>query len=141
MSQSHKSAPTANCHPDEERFDRGVKRLNEITGGEGKRVVDVLSRTSPDFARYVIEYPYGDVFWRKGLTDQQRELATIAALTAMGFAEPELKVHIHGALNVGVSEQEVIETMILMSVYAGFPAAIHGFRTAQEVFNERADAE
>ena len=122
-----------------ERYERGLKRLNEITRGEGQAVLDALSRISPDFARYVIEYPYGDVFDRGVLTDQRRQLATIAALTVMGFAKPELKVYIHGALNVGVSEEEVVETMILMSVYAGFPAAIHGLRAAQEVFDERAE--
>jgi len=125
----------------EGRYERGLERLDEITCGEGQKVVDALSRTSPDFARYVIEYPYGDVFCREGLTDQQRELATVAALTAMGTAEPELRVHIHGALNVGVTEKEIVETMIVMSVYAGFPAAIHGLRVAEEVFEAREGSE
>ena len=124
-----------------DRFDRGLQRLNEITKGQGQAVVDSLSRTSPDLARYIIEYPYGDVFCRDGLSDQQRQIATIAALAAIGYTNPELKVHIHGALNVGLTEEEVIETMILMSVYAGFPATIHGLRAAQEVFDERASAQ
>ncbi len=127
------------CQPGE-RFDRGLQRLNEITQGQGQAVVDSLSRTSPDLARYIIEYPYGDVFCRDGLSDQQRQIATIAALAAIGYTNPELKVHIHGALNVGLTEEEVVEIMILMSVYAGFPATIHGLRAAQEVFDERASA-
>ena len=64
----------------------------------------------------------------RGLTDRQRQLAIVAALAALGYTQPELKVHIHGALNVGITEQEVVETMILMSVYAGFPASLHGLR-------------
>lgn len=124
-----------------DRFERGLQRLDEITKGQGQAVVDSLSRTSPDLARYIIEYPYGDVFCRDGLSDQQRQIATIAALAAIGYANPELKVHIHGALNVGLTEEEVIETMILMSVYAGFPATIHGLRAAQEVFDERASVQ
>ena len=130
------------------RYDRGMARLNEITKGQGQAVLDALSPTSPDLARYIIEYPYGDVYCRSGLTDQQRQLAIISALAsgcssprrvpiALGYAAPELRVHINGALNVGVSEEEIIETMILMSVYAGFPASIHGLRAAQDVFAER----
>ena len=125
------------CRVEEARYERGLMRLDDITQGKGKAVVDALSKTSPDMARYVVEYPYGDVFCRKGLNDRQRELATIAALAALGYAEPELRVHIHGALNVGVTREEVVETMILMSVYAGFPAAIHGIRAAEAVFEER----
>ena len=125
------------CDMADGRYERGLTRLDEITQGQGQAVVDWLSRTSPDLARYVIEYPYGDVFCRSGLSDRQRQLAIVAALAALGYAQPELQVHIHGALNVGVTRQEVVETMILMSVYAGFPASIHGIRAAETVFAER----
>ena len=145
MNQSSSAAELAvdagERQSDDDRYERGLRRLDEITRGEGQAVLDALSRISPDFARYVIEYPYGDVFSRRTLSDEQRQLATIAMLVALGFAQPELKVHINGALNVGVSEEEVVETMILASVYAGFPASIHGLRAAQEVFDERAAAE
>lgn len=123
------------------RFERGLIRLDEITQGQGRAVLEALSRTSPDLARYVVEYPYGDVACRPGLTDQQRQLAIISALAAIGFAQPELRVHMHGALNVGVSEEEIIEAMILISVYAGFPASLHGLRAAEAVFAERAASE
>lgn len=126
------------CAMTDSRYERGLTRLDEITQGQGRAVVDALSRTSPDLARYVVEFPYGDVFCRPGLTDQQRQLATVSALAALGFAAPELRVHIHGALNVGVTETEIVETMILLSVYAGFPAALHGIRAAREVFDDRA---
>ena len=127
------------CAIADDRYDRGLARLDTITQGQGRAVVEALSRTSPDLARYVVEYPYGDVFCRPGLSDRQRQLATVSALAALGFAAPELKVHIHGALNVGVTETEIVETMILLSVYAGFPAALHGIRAAQEVFDDRSE--
>lgn len=125
------------CDMADGRYERGLERLDEITQGAGQSVVDRLSQTSPDIARYVIEYPYGDIFCRPGLSDQQRQLAIISALAALGYAQPELQVHIHGALNVGVSREEVIEAMILISVYAGFPASLHGIRAAEAVFAER----
>lgn len=131
------TAPEGRCDMTEDRFERGLARLDQITRGAGQAVVDRLSQTSPDLARYVVEYPYGDVFCRSGLSDQERQLATLGALAALGYARPELQVHIHGALNVGVTREQVIETMILMSVYAGFPASIHGIRAAEAVFAAR----
>ena len=136
-SGAHAEAAQEMCDMSDSRYDRGLERVNEITRGQGQAVIDSLSETAPDLARYIIEFPYGDIFCRPGLTDQQRQLAIISALAALGYAAPELRVHIHGALNVGVTEQEVVETMILMSVYAGFPASLHGLRAAQEVFEER----
>ncbi len=66
-----------------------------------------------------------------------REIATVAALTAHGHGSPQLRVHIHGALNVGCSRQEIVEIMIQMAVYAGFPAALNGLFAAKEVFGLR----
>jgi len=77
------------------------------------------------------------VYSRPGLDLKSREISTVAALTAMGTALPQLKVHVHGALNVGCSPQEIIEVMIQMAVYAGFPAALNGIFVAKEVFDER----
>lgn len=134
---AHAAEAQRTCEMNDSRYDRGLARINEITRGQGQAVLDSLSQTAPDLARYIIEYPYGDVFCRPGLSDRQRQLATVSALAALGYAAPELRVHIHGALNVGVTEEEIVETMILMSVYAGFPAALHGLRAAQEVFEER----
>ena len=66
------------------------------------------------------------------------EIAVVAALTALGNATPQLKVHIEGALNVGVSQEEIVEVIMQMAVYAGFPAALNGLFAAKEVFAERA---
>jgi 4-carboxymuconolactone decarboxylase len=117
-----------------ERYQRGLARLNEIDGNQGQQVVDRLSAISPDFARMLVEFPFGDVYSRPGLDLKTREIATVAALTAMGNAAPQLKVHIHAALNVGCTREEIIETIIQMAVYAGFPAALNGLFAAEEVF-------
>jgi len=120
-----------------ERYNIGWKKLEEIDGEQGERVIEALRDIAPDFADLVIEFPFGDVYSRPGLDLKSREVATVAALTALGTARPQLKVHVHGALNVGCTRQEVIEIMIQMAVYAGFPAALNGLFAAKEVFDER----
>jgi 4-carboxymuconolactone decarboxylase len=127
--------PTANA-----RYDRGWEKLCEIDGMAGQRVIDSLADIAPDFARYLIEFPFGDIYSRPQLSLKSREIGVVAALTAMGNATPQLKVHIHGALNVGCSRDEVVEIIMQMAVYAGFPAALNGLFAAKEVFAER-DAE
>lgn len=120
-----------------DRYLTGWKMLAEIDGEQGEKVVEALKDISPDFADLLIEFPFGDVYSRPGLDLKSREIATVAALTAMGTAAPQLKVHIHGALNVGCSRREIIEIMIQMAVYAGFPAALNGLFAAKEVFDQR----
>jgi 4-carboxymuconolactone decarboxylase len=124
----------------EDRYQRGWEKLKAIDGEAGERVIASLEDIAPDFARYVIEFPFGDIYSRPGLDLKSREIAVIAALTTLGNAAPQLKVHIHGALNVGCTRAEVIEVIIQMAVYAGFPAALNGLFAAKEVFKERDDS-
>jgi 4-carboxymuconolactone decarboxylase len=122
---------------DQDRYERGWEKLKEIDGEAGQRVIDALGDIAPDFARYLIEFPFGDIYSRPALDLKSREIAVVAALTALGNAAPQLRVHIHGALNVGCTRQEVVETIMQMAVYAGFPAALNGLFAAKEVFRER----
>jgi 4-carboxymuconolactone decarboxylase len=111
--------------------------LKEIDGEAGQKVIESLRDIAPDLGRYTIEFPFGDIYSRPGLDLKSREIATVAALTALGNAAPQLKVHISGALNVGCSREEIIEVILQMAVYAGFPAALNGMFAAKEVFRER----
>ena len=120
-----------------ERYRRGLEKLKEIDGEAGERVIESLKDIAPDFARLLIEFPFGDIYSRPGLDLKSREIAVVAALTALVNAAPQLKVHIHGALNVGCTEQEIVEVIMQMAVYAGFPAALNGLFAAKEVFAER----
>jgi 4-carboxymuconolactone decarboxylase len=104
-----------------ERFKRGGDKLREIDREQGERVIASLSGIAPDFATYLIEFPFGDVYSRPGLDLKSRELATVAAHTAMANAAPQLKVHIHGAMNVGASRQEILEIIIQMARVRGVP--------------------
>jgi 4-carboxymuconolactone decarboxylase len=121
----------------QDRYQRGWEKLKEVDGEAGERVIESLRDIAPDFARYLIEFPFGDIYSRPALDLKSREIAVVAALTALGNAAPQLKVHIHGALNVGCTRQEVVEVLMQMAVYAGFPAALNGLFAAKEVFKER----
>lgn len=121
-----------------DRMTRGLENMRKIDGEAGEQVIESLKDVSPDLARYVIEYPFADIYARPGLDLRAREIATIAALTALGTAERQLKVHIRAGLNVGVSAEEIKEVIIQMSVYAAFPAALNGMAAAKEVFESTA---
>ena len=122
-------------HPNhDDRYARGQRALAEIDGAAGQAVIDALADIAPDFARYVFEFPFGDIYSRPGLDLRSREIATIAALAALGHATPQLKVHIRAGLNVGLTQAEIIEVLMQMAVYAGFPAALNGLFAAREVF-------
>ena len=122
-----------------ERYLRGWEKLKEIDGQAGENVIQSLRDIAPDFARMLIEFPFGDIYSRPGLDLKTRELAVVAALTALGNAVPQLKVHVQGARNVGCTEQEIVEVIMQMAVYAGFPAALNGLFAAKEGFSQQAE--
>lgn len=123
----------------ESRLERGKRALAQIDGEAGHKVVSALADIAPDFATYLFEFPFGDIYSRPGLSLRDREIATVAALSAMGNATPQLKVHIEAALNVGLTRAEITEVLMQMAVYAGFPAALNGLFAAREVFAARTD--
>ena len=121
-----------------ERHERALKKIAEIDPGVAERLMNSMKDIAPDLARHAIDFPFGDIFTRPGLDLKSREMINVAALTALGNAEPQLKFRIKGALNVGCSQEEIVEIIIQMAVYAGFPAALNGMQAAGEVFRERA---
>ncbi len=120
------------------RFAAGLAKLKEIDGEAGQKVMESLQDICPDLARYTVEYPFGDIYRRDGLDLRSREIATVAALTALGHCTPQLKVHLNAALNVGCTEDELKEVIVQMSVYAGFPAALNGMFAFKDALAERA---
>lgn len=123
-----------------ERYARGLEILRVVGGQQDPAVVDALADLAPDVARYTVEFAYGDVYARPGLTWRERQLVTVAALTALGNATAQLHFHIRGALAVGATAREVVETIAHLSVYAGFPAALNGLAAARTVFSETGTA-
>jgi len=119
-----------------DRYQKGLAVLRQVDGKGGEAVVESLKDIAPDFARYLVEFPFGDIYARPGLDLKSREIAVIAALTALGNASPQLKVHIGAALHVGCTREEILEVIMQMAVYAGFPAALNGLFVAKAVFAE-----
>lgn len=120
----------------EDRYEKGMSVL-EITN---KDTIDDLFKElediAPDLGRFVVEFPYSEIYTREDVDLKTRELCTVAALTAIGTI-PQLKDHINAALNVGNSPREIVEIIMQMSAYAGFPKAINGVMAAKEIFKEK----
>lgn len=116
---------------------RGAATLDIITGGETQQRLQSLTEMAPELSRWITDFAYGDVVSRPGLDLRSRELATVAALTALGNAQAQLKAHIAGALNAGCTPAEILEVIMQMAVYAGFPASLNGISAARAVFEQR----
>lgn len=119
-----------------ERYQRGWETLCLINQQAAEQVLSTLQDIAPDLGRFIVEFPFGDIYSRQGLDAQTRQLITIASLTTLGNAQPQLKAHIQGALNVGCTRTQIVEVILQLAVYAGFPAALNSMLVAKEVFAE-----
>ncbi|MBU8589654.1 carboxymuconolactone decarboxylase family protein [Priestia megaterium] len=109
----------------------------EVDGEGGKRVIESLKDIAPALGRYVIEFAFGDIYTRQGISLQQKQLVTIASLTTQGGCEPQLNVHINAALNVGLTPNEIVEAITHCIPYTGFPRVLNAVFFAKQVFEER----
>ncbi len=121
----------------EDRYEKGMEILKITNKDAINGLFEELEDIAPDLGRFIVEFPYSEIYTREGLDLKTRELATVAALTALGTADGQLNNHINAALNVGNSPQEIVEVIMQMSAYAGFPAAINGIFAAKKVFKKR----
>jgi 4-carboxymuconolactone decarboxylase len=121
-----------------DRYDEGLENFRRITGEAGKNLMATFDKVAPDLERYVMEFVFGGIYSRPVLDVKQRQLTAISALAALGTCKPQLVVHINGALNVGCTEAEVVEVILAIAVFAGFPAAINAMVIAKQVFADRA---
>lgn len=119
------------------RYERGAELLNQIDGSGGEKVIRSLQDIAPNLGKYIIEFAFGDIYSRKELDIQDREIITITSLLTCGGCEPQLKVHINASLNVGISPEKIVETFMQCVPYVGFPRVLNAIFTAKEVFSER----
>ena len=120
------------------RYSKGLSTLRRIHGDAGVQVLENLARTAPKLSEFVIAFAFGDIYARPQLSLRERQIATVASCATLGHALPQLKSHINGALNLGITEDEIVEILMQMAVYAGFPAALNAVGAAAEVFAARA---
>jgi 4-carboxymuconolactone decarboxylase len=117
-------------------FDKGLKTRREVLGAE---YVDAAIKNADDFNRdmqeLVTQYCWGDVWNRPGLDRRTRSFLNLAMLTALNRPH-EIKLHVRGAINNGLSKDEIKEVFLQSAIYCGVPAAIDSFRVAKEVFKE-----
>lgn len=119
------------------RYQKGRKILKKIHGMKAIHAIDGMADIAPDMARFVYEFPFGDIYSRPGLDIKSRQLVTVSSLATLANADQQLKAHINGSLNVGLTRQEMVEALMQIAVYAGFPAALNALKIAREVFKEQ----
>ena len=113
---------------------RGRALLAELAPDGGAALTQSLDAIAPDFARHVVDFAFGEICARPGLDIRTRELLTVAALTALGTAERQLGFHIRAAERSGCTRTEIVEAIVQMAVYAGFPSALNGLAAARATF-------
>jgi 4-carboxymuconolactone decarboxylase len=119
-----------------ENFEKGLKVRREVLGAD---YVDNSIKNADDFNRpmqeLVTSYCWGEIWNRPGLDRRTRSFLNLAMLTALNRPH-EIKLHVKGAINNGLSKEEISEVFLQAAIYCGVPAAIDSFRTAKEVFKE-----
>ncbi len=121
----------------EDKIAKGKRIMDLLEPGTGERVTGRLAELDADLPRLITDYAFADVVGRPGLDIRTREMLTVAALTAMGTAQGQLEFHMRGALNVGVSREELLEVVIQMAVYAGIPACMNGITAYRAALSAR----
>ncbi|MEN9919572.1 MAG: hypothetical protein RL662_2008 [Bacteroidota bacterium] len=119
-----------------DRLQKGSETLALLDKNQEKVLHDLFDDFCPELVQYVLEYGYGDIYQQDYLDSRTRQTATIGALATLGTASSQLKFHIKAGLKVGLTENEIKEIMLLMTVYSGFPSAINGLNILKEVIEE-----
>lgn len=121
----------------DDRLAQGKALLQQVDASAADQVMASLADIAPDVGTYILEFAFGDIYARLGLDLKQRELITITALLTQGDTADQLKVHLNGCLNVGLTQTEIIETMIHCIPYVGFPKVLNAITVAKSVFSTR----
>ncbi len=122
----------------DDRYRRGLAKLREMHGETGEAALAALADLAPDLGRHVVEYAFGDLYARPGLDAKTRQLVTVSALVAMADAQPQLEVHFRSALRLGWTREELVEVVLQLAAYAGFPAAMNAIAALRLALAEAA---
>jgi 4-carboxymuconolactone decarboxylase len=121
----------------DEQHERGLQQLRALAGPDAEAAVERNTALAPDLGRWIVDFVFGEVYSRPGLDLRTRQIVNVAALAALGTATPQLEAHLRGALNVGVTKEELIEIILHLAVYAGFPASLNGIAALERVLAAR----
>ncbi|MDR3592548.1 MAG: carboxymuconolactone decarboxylase family protein [Negativicutes bacterium] len=121
----------------DQRHQDGLKLLERLYGESAGVFLESLSQIAPSVAGYSVDFVFGDIYSRATLDLKQRQLLTVAVLAALGGCEPQLKVHIGAALNLGLSPNEIVETIIHCIPFVGFPRSLNAIAAARSIFEDR----
>jgi 4-carboxymuconolactone decarboxylase len=124
---------------DDDRYRRGVAVLRQLSGDSIEQITNKVAELAPDFARMTIEFPFGDLYSRGAIDLRTREIAAVSALAALGRI-PQLRVHVAAALNLGVSRAEIVELLMQISIYAGFPPALNALAECHDLLVDAVEA-
>ncbi|MBS0953387.1 carboxymuconolactone decarboxylase family protein [Lactiplantibacillus plantarum] len=116
---------------------KGESIFKEYTSGTKEHLTSQVSKIAPDIDAYIKNFVFGEIYARQGINKQEKVLATITALAAMGGCETELHTHINTAINVKIMPKKIIDTLIQILPYAGFPRVINAISICKQVFKER----
>jgi len=117
---------------------RGERLFRKIDGDAvAEKLQREYERVAPDFARYLVEFAFGEIYAREGDV-RHRELVAIASLATMGGCDAQLETHVNGALRVGLSEGDVVEAVMTLIPYIGFPKALNAMAVVKRVVEKRA---
>lgn len=136
----HRKYPSGGVQPDTgSRYTRGLDILLGMSDEKMELVTDRLAEVAPDFARLVVEYAFGELFSRPVLDMRARELVAVAVLTARADMISPLRAHISSALKIGLAREEVVEAMMQVSIYSGFPVVISALTACHDLLTMPAD--
>lgn len=120
-----------------DRYERGEKLLRQVDGDKvADNLIAAYEDIAPDFTRYLVEFAFGEIYARDGDL-KHRELVAISSLATMGGCDRQLETHVHGAFNVGLSEGQVVEAVMTLIPYIGFPKALNAMAVVKRVVDKR----
>lgn len=134
---SPQSAPATKPTSSAETRAAGLDVLGTLTGQDPERAAAAMAQREPELADDIIDYVLGQVWSNNALDRRTRSLQVVAMLAAQGRVGQPLRSHINGALNHGATPEQIVETLRMVAVYAGFPAALEAWPAMEAVFEQR----
>lgn len=126
----------------DDNYQRGLDKMMEFTvpgdtdAATHVKIAENLRDLAPDVPRYMIEFAFGEIYTRPGLTREQQVLVTIASLVTLG-TDPQIELHINTAVTIGLTKQQIVAAIVHLIPYIGFPRVLNALEIVQKVLEQR----